>query len=85
MGENLLSLRVQTGDRVTVHHKLVHAAQKIAVKRHAVRVCRVFFRRLRAVRLRHAHSQQHIRGSLRVLRACQRRGGIDPDIPILGF
>lgn len=38
VGENLLPLCIQTGDGVTVHHKLVNAAQKIAVKGHAVRV-----------------------------------------------
>ena len=61
------------------------AAKKIAVERHAVRVRRVCFRSFRAVRLRHAHSQQHIRCGLCVLSAYYRRGGIDPDTPILGF
>ena len=85
VGENLLSLFIKPRNGMAINHELVNAAQEIAVKGHAVRVCRIFFRGFRSVRLRHAHPQQHIRGGLRILRTYQRRGGIDPDIPILGL
>ena len=83
MGEDLIALRVQTGNGVAVHDEAVHAAAEIAVERHALGVCRILFGSLRAVGLCHAHGKQRIRRGLGVLRADERRRGIDPQVAVL--
>ena len=80
--KHFLSLRIQTGDGVAIHHEFFHAAQKIAVERRAVRICCIFFNSLLAIRLCHAHSQQHIRSRFRIVLAYQRSRSVDPQIPV---